>query len=76
MHYIEHSGRGIPTIIKKYGKEAFRLGFSFIECIIPYNIVDENKIKELNGELQEVPDKVPNKISEVQEKILTEIEKD
>ena len=77
MHYIEQSGRGIPTIIKKYGKEVFHFGSSFIECKIPYNIVDKNKIRELNGESQEVPnkvpDKVPNKISSIQEKILIEI---
>lgn len=48
MHYIEQSGRGIPTIIKKYGKDAFRFGSSFIECVIPYNIVNKNKIEEVN----------------------------
>lgn len=49
MHFIEQSGRGIPTIIKKYGKNAFHFGTSFIECVIPYNIVDKNKMEEMNG---------------------------
>ncbi len=50
MHYIEQSGRGIPTIVKKYGKSAFHFGTSYIECIIPYNILDKNKSDEMNGD--------------------------
>lgn len=59
MHYIEQSGRGIPTIIKKYGKDVFRFGTSFIECIIPYNIVNEEKIKTMNGNNSEDKINVP-----------------
>lgn len=72
MHFIEQSGRGIPTIIKKYGKGVFHFGTFFIECVIPYNIVDKNKMKEMNGtlpeKLQNVPVNVP--VNKTQRKIL------
>ena len=76
MHFIEQSGRGIPTIIKKYGKNVFHFGSSFIECIIPYNIVDKNKMEEMNGTLpvqeQNAPVNVPVNVpvNKTQRKIL------
>ena len=50
MHFIEQSSRGIPTIIKN-GNGVFLLGTSFIKCVIPYNIVDKNKMEKMNGAL-------------------------
>lgn len=49
MHYIEQSGRGIPIIVRHYGEEVFHFGTSFIQCIIPYNIIDQDKTDEMNG---------------------------
>ena len=43
MQYMEQSGRGVPTVVKKYGKGVYKFGTSFIQCIIPYDIVNENK---------------------------------
>ena len=33
----EHTGHGIPTSIKKYGKEVFEITDNYIKCRIPYN---------------------------------------
>lgn len=33
----EHTGHGVPTIIKKYGKEVFEITDNYIKCRIPYN---------------------------------------
>lgn len=37
MGLTEHTGHGIPTIIKKYGKEVFEITDNYIKCRIPYN---------------------------------------
>ena len=37
MGLTEHTGQGIPTIIKKYGKEVFEITDNYIKCRIPYN---------------------------------------
>lgn len=37
MEVTEHTGHGIPTIIKKYGKEVFDIGDDYIKCTIPFN---------------------------------------
>ena len=34
---VEQTGHGIPTIIKKYGREAFDIKDNYIDVIIPYN---------------------------------------
>ena len=53
MHYMEQSGRGVPTIVAKYGKGAYRFGSSFIECVIPYNILDKEKQARMKGKILE-----------------------
>jgi predicted HTH transcriptional regulator len=37
MGLVEHTGHGIPTIVKKYGKEAFEIKDTFIKCVIPFD---------------------------------------
>ena len=37
MGLTEHTGHGIPTIIKNYGKEVFEITDNYIKCRIPYN---------------------------------------
>ncbi len=49
LKYMEQSGKGISTIISKYGKNVFHFGSSFIECILPFNIVDKEKYYQLIG---------------------------
>lgn len=34
---VEHTGHGIPMIIKKYGKDAFDIHDSYINVVIPFN---------------------------------------
>lgn len=34
---VEHTGHGIPTIVEKYGKDAFEISNSFIRVVIPFN---------------------------------------
>lgn len=33
----------------KYGKEVYHFGTSFIQCILPYNIIDKQKQERLLG---------------------------
>jgi predicted HTH transcriptional regulator len=49
MRYMEQSGRGVPTIVEKYGKGVYHFGSSFIQCVLPYNIIDKDKQQRLNG---------------------------
>lgn len=50
MGLTEHTGHGIPTIVEKYGKEAFRIESNYILCTIPFE--------------QEVLEKSDRKLSE------------
>ena len=36
MGLTEHTGHGIPTIVNKYGREAFEIESDYIRCIIPF----------------------------------------
>lgn len=49
MHYMEQSGKGTSTIVNRYGKDVFKFGTSFIQCILPYEIVDIDKYNQLIG---------------------------
>ena len=49
LHYMEQSGKGVPTVVAKYGKEVYHFGTSFIQCILPYNIIDKQKQERLLG---------------------------
>lgn len=45
MGLTEHTGHGVPTIIKKYGKEIFEISDNYIRCRIPFDkkILDMNR---------------------------------
>ena len=45
MGLTEHTGHGVPTIISKYGKEAFELTDNYIKCKIPF----DKKVLELSN---------------------------
>ena len=75
LHYMEQSGKGVPTVVKKYGREAYHFGSSFIQCILPYNILDQAKADAMNGNTeQEVHDKLhdkfQDKLTTAQQKVL------
>lgn len=37
MGLTEHTGHGIPTIVKKYGEEVFEIEDNYIRCTIPFD---------------------------------------
>ena len=49
LGFMEQSGKGVPTVVAKYGKDAYHFGSSFIQCILPYNILDKSKHDRLFG---------------------------
>lgn len=45
MGLTEHTGHGIPTIVKKYGEQAFDIEDNFIRCTIPF---DKEVLKQIS----------------------------
>ncbi len=71
LNYMEQSGKGISTIISKYGKDVFHFGSSFIECILPFNIVDKEKYYKLIGKNSTINSTI--KLNETHKKIINMI---
>lgn len=46
MGLTEHTGHGIPTIVKKYGTEVFEIDENYIRCTIPF---EHSVVLHLNG---------------------------
>ena len=61
LNYMEQSGKGVPTVVSKYGKDVYHFGSSFIQCILPYNILDKTKQERLLGR-NEVDNEVDNEV--------------
>lgn len=61
LNYMEQSGKGISTIISKYDKSVFYFGSSFIQCILPFNIVDKEKYYQIIGKEHNVHQNVHQK---------------
>jgi predicted HTH transcriptional regulator len=70
MRYMEQSGRGVPTIVEKYGKGVYHFGSSFIQCVLPYNITDKEKQQRLNGNGTESQINDPINLTQRENKIL------
>lgn len=49
LHYMEQSGKGVPTIISKYDTSVYHFGSSFIQCVLPYNILSKTNQNILLG---------------------------
>ncbi len=68
MGLTEHTGHGIPTIVDKYGKEAFEIESSYIRCTIPFEkeviVQTENKNVGLNVGLDVGLNKTEKKVIE------------
>lgn len=49
MGLTEHTGHGIPTIVKKYGEEVFEIEDNYIRCTIPLDnkVLDKIKIENV-----------------------------
>ena len=41
LHISEKTGRGIPTIVNKYGKESIKVSENNIIVTIPFNRINE-----------------------------------
>lgn len=37
MGLTEHTGHGVPTIVKEYGENSFEIEDTYIKCVIPFN---------------------------------------
>lgn len=65
LHISERTGRGVPTIIKNYGKEAFEFADSHIQVTIPFNYINvvDYRISPnvVNKSGQEVVNKIMSK---------------
>ena len=65
--------RRVPTIVARYGKGAYRFGSSFIECVIPYNILDKEKQSRMKGKILEgenAPVNAPVKLNNTEQLLL------
>lgn len=40
LHISEQSGRGVPTILNRYGEEAFKFSDRWIQVTIPFNFIN------------------------------------
>ena len=49
MGLTEHTGHGIPTIIRKYDKSAFEVADNYIRCVIPFDQSVVESIEENVG---------------------------
>lgn len=48
MGLTEHTGHGIPTIIKKYGEQVFEIEENYIRCVIPFEkSILERKLQDV-----------------------------
>lgn len=51
LHISEKTGRGIPTIVNKYGKESIKVSENNIIVTIPFNRINEVGDKSKSNEL-------------------------
>lgn len=69
LGYMEQSGKGVPTVVSKYGKEVYHFGSSFIQCVFPYKILDKTKHGKMIGG-NEIENDVENDVENEVEKQL------
>lgn len=58
MGLTEHTGHGIPTIVKKYGEDVFEIEANYIRCTIPFDEEVLDKSKNENVGLNKTEKKV------------------
>lgn len=71
LHISEATGRGVPRIVKAYGKSAYEFGDGFIVTTLTYNRI--NTVVE--DEVVEEPEDAYMVLSDGQKKILLELQK-
>lgn len=72
MGLIEHTGHGIPTIVEKYGKDAFKIESNYIRCTIPFEQEVIDQIDNKNVGLNKTEKKVIELL--IEDQSLTSIE--
>lgn len=69
LRISERSGRGVPKIVGRYGKESIQIEKNRIIVTIPFEKIEVNKFIVSNN----VSNKASNKVNRTQEKIITAI---
>lgn len=67
LDYVEESGKGINTIVRKYGESVFEFSDNFLQVNLPYNklvVADDDTLPN------KLPDKLPNKLTKTQNGIV------
>lgn len=64
LRLTERSGRGVPTIIRSYGEEAFEISTNTIRVTIPFDRVSARKNEVSRGRLSENRQKIVEAIKE------------
>ncbi len=71
MGLVEHTGHGIPTIIKKYGNQVFDISENYIRCVIPFDQIVLQLCKKNVGTNVGINVGVNGKLNTTEKKILT-----
>jgi len=50
LHISEHSGRGVPKIVKSYGRDAYEFRRNSIVLTIPFSRISQNSTQETNND--------------------------
>ena len=65
LHISERTGRGVPTILKRYGEQAFEFTDNWIQVTIPFNFINvvdyQIEAKVVNKSGEKVVNKLLNK---------------
>lgn len=72
MGLTEHTWHGIPTIVEKYGKDAFKIESNYIRCTIPFEQEVIDQIDNKNVGLNKTEKKVIELL--IEDQSLTSIE--
>ena len=51
MNLVEHTGHGVPTMVNKYGEEAFEIEDNYIKCTIPF----DREVMEYRNKSEGIP---------------------
>lgn len=68
LHISEKTGRGVPTIVNKYGKEAFEFSSNYIQVTLKYNFINAVNYRIETNEI-----KGKDKLNKTQAIIIKEI---
>nr|MBP3281084.1 putative DNA binding domain-containing protein [Treponema sp.] len=70
LHISERTGRGVPKITEKYGRNAYEFRENSIVVRIPFNWLKNSEVEK-----SDIPTKPEQFLNETQKKVLSEIQK-